>query len=313
MIAIGGWTDGYTDAAFRLLEHLDVPRRALVGPWGHNDPVHGVPAPAVGSLGECVRFYDRWLKGIENGLDSEPRLIAWLQDSVPPRARYDERPGRWVAEATWPPAAQPALRLQLAAGRTLEASAGAREVLDVHGSQTTGLDGGAWCADGHSDDLPFDQRADDGKSLCFDSEPLVVPVDMLGHAVAALTLISDRPLALVSVRLCEVLPGGASLLVTRGQLNLTHREGHDRVVPLVPGERFDGLGLRSTRSATASPWPRAYGWRSRRRTAARVALAGGGHARRRHRRESILLPLHDAAAARPLPRCARRRSRRSIR
>ena len=130
VMAIAGWTDGYTDAAFRLLEHLDVPRRALVGPWGHNDPVHGVPAPAVGSLGECVRFFDRWLKGIENGLDYEPQLIAWLQDSVPPRARYDERPGRWVAEATWPPAAQPALRLHLAAGRTLEASAGAREVLD---------------------------------------------------------------------------------------------------------------------------------------------------------------------------------------
>ena len=38
VMAIGGWTDGYTDAVFRLLEHLDVPRRGLIGPWGHNDP-----------------------------------------------------------------------------------------------------------------------------------------------------------------------------------------------------------------------------------------------------------------------------------
>ena len=97
VMAIGGWTDGYTDAALRLLEHLDVPRRGLIGPWGHNDPVHGVPAPAVGSLGECVRFFDRWLKGVPNGLDEEPMLTAWLQDSVPPRARYEERPGRWVS------------------------------------------------------------------------------------------------------------------------------------------------------------------------------------------------------------------------
>ena len=88
-------------------------------------------------------------------------------------------------------------------------------MLEIIGSQTCGLDGGAWCADGHSDDLPFDQRADDGKSLCFDSRPLDEPLELLGHAIADLTLVSDRPLALVSVRLCEVLPGGASLMVTR--------------------------------------------------------------------------------------------------
>src|SRR4029077_13685778 len=77
-----------------------------------------------------------------------------------------------------------------------------------------------------------------GPSLCSAAPPLDEPLELLGHAFADLTLISDRPLALVSVRLCEVLPGGASLMVTRGQLNLTHREGHDRVVPLIPGEPF---------------------------------------------------------------------------
>ena len=97
-------------------------------------------------------------------------LIAWLQDSVPPRARYDERPGRWIAEASWPPAAA----AHAAASTSPRAApsrrtAGERAVLEVRGAQTTGLDGGAWCADGHSDDLPFDQRADDGRSLCFDS------------------------------------------------------------------------------------------------------------------------------------------------
>jgi uncharacterized protein len=301
VMAIAGWTDGYTDAAFRLLEHLDVPRRALVGPWGHNDPVHGVPAPAVGSLGECVRFYDRWLKGVENGIDEEPMLIAWLQDSVPPRARYDERPGRWVAAASWPPPKQRELRLQLTAGRALERNAGARAVLDVRGAQTTGLDGGAWCADGHSDDLPFDQRADDGRSLCFDSPPLGKPLELLGHPVADLTLISDRPLALVSVRLCEVLPGGPSLLVTRAQFNLTHREGHDRAVPLVPGEPvavsipLDAIGHRfaagSRLRVAVSPtyWPLA--WPSPEPVTLGV-VAG---------ESSIALPLHDAASAPDAP------------
>jgi uncharacterized protein len=301
VMAIGGWTDGYTDAVFRLLEHLDVPRRALVGPWGHNDPVHGVPAPAVGSLGECVRFFDRWLKGIENGLDHEPMLIAWLQDSVPPRARYAERPGRWIAEASWPPPSQRMWRLHLGAGGTLAQEEGGRTVLSIQGAQTTGLDGGAWCADGHSDDLPFDQRADDGRSLCFDSPPLDEPLELLGHALADLTLISDRPLALVSVRLCEVLPGCASLMVTRGQLNLTHREGHDRVVPLVPGEPFrvcvplDAIAHRfaagSRLRVALSPtyWPLA--WPSPEPVTLGVVTSAS----------SIELPLHDSSAAPAAP------------
>ena len=301
VLAIGGWTDGYTDAVFRLLEHLDVPRRGIVGPWGHNDPVHGVPAPAVGSLGECVRFFDRWLKGIENGLDEEPMLIAWLQDSVPPRARYDERPGRWIAESSWPPASQRVLRFHLSANGTLSQTGGERAVLAVRGAQTTGLDGGAWCADGHSDDLPFDQRADDGRSLCFDSAPLGEPLDLLGHALADLTLVSDRPLALVSVRLCEILPGGASLMVTRGQLNLTHRGGHDRAVPLVPGEHvsvqvpLDAIAHRlspgSRLRVAISPtyWPLA--WPSPEAVTLGVVTS----------ERTIALPLHDSAAAPAAP------------
>ena len=40
------------------------------------------------------------------------------------------------------------------------------------------------------------------------------------------------------MRVCDVAPGGASTLVTRGVLNLTHRDGHEVPVPLVPGERY---------------------------------------------------------------------------
>jgi hypothetical protein len=42
--------------------------------------------------------------------------------------------------------------------------------------------------------------------------------------------------AFVSAKLCCVHPDGASELVTRGILNLTHRDGHDEMRPLVPGE-----------------------------------------------------------------------------
>ena len=39
-------------------------------------------------------------------------LRTWMQDSVPPSTSYEERPGRWVGEPSWPsphvePAAHP--------------------------------------------------------------------------------------------------------------------------------------------------------------------------------------------------------------
>ncbi|MGG7381587.1 CocE/NonD family hydrolase C-terminal non-catalytic domain-containing protein, partial [Escherichia coli] len=63
---------------------------------------------------------------------------------------------------------------------------------------------------------PPDQRAEDGRSLCFDSEPLEEPLEILGFPEAVLTVTVDRPLALVACRLCDVAPDGSSLLVTRG-------------------------------------------------------------------------------------------------
>ena len=267
VMCVGGWTDGYTDSALRLMELLDVPRRTLIGPWGHNDPESGNPGPSVGINAELVRFWDRWLKGIEP-LDDEPMVTAYLQDGVRPQANLTHRPGRWVGEPAWP---SPQLReLVLALGDgTLggDPVAGSRSLGSL---QTVGLDGGAWCADGRSADLPVDQRAEDGRSLTFTSEPLDASLELLGFAEARLSLSSDRPVALVSVRLCEVRQDGSSLLVTRGQLNLCHRRSHAEPEPVVPGEQMtvtvqlDAIGHRfaagSRLRLSLSPcyWPLAW-------------------------------------------------------
>jgi uncharacterized protein len=102
VMAVSGWADGYSNAVFRLLEHLDVPRRALVGPWSHKYPHLGVPGPAIGFLQECVRWWDRWLKGLDNGVDAEPPLALWMQDSIAPALDVRDRPGRWLFEPSWP-------------------------------------------------------------------------------------------------------------------------------------------------------------------------------------------------------------------
>jgi hypothetical protein len=138
----------------------------------------------------------------------------------------------------------------------------------TQGLQLTGLRAGVWCGDGSPADHPIDQRPEDGASLCWDFAPAGERLELLGHAVAELELRADRPVAFACVRLCDVAPDGTSSLIARGVLNLTHREGHDRVVPLVPGERVTvripmqstayavpaGHALRVAISPTYWPW-----------------------------------------------------------
>ena len=256
--AVGGFADGYTNAVPRLLAGLSVPRKGIIGPWAHVFPEDAAPGPSIGFLQETVRWFDHWLKGVDTGIMDEPMLRVWMQDSVEPQPTYEVRPGRWVAEEEWPSSriATRVWELPVAEARALL------------GVQSCGTEAGVWCADGQSADLAGDQRADDALSLTFDSEPLAEPVEILGFSEAVLELSADRPSALVAVRLCDVFPDGTSALVTRGVLNLTHRDSHEHPEPLEPGRRYEvrvpldvmgysipaGHRLRLAVSPTYWPW-----------------------------------------------------------
>jgi uncharacterized protein len=256
--AVGGFADGYTNAVPRLLGGLSVPRKGLVGPWAHAFPDDAVPGPSIGFLQECVRWWDRWLKGLDTGVMDEPMLRVWMQDSVSPRPSYPERPGRWVAEPSWPSPNVKTLVRELPLGGAAA----------LRGVQSAGTEAGVWCSDGQSADLPGDQRADDALSLAFDLEPLAEPLELLGFPEAVLDLAADRANALICVRLCDVAPDGCSALVSRGLFNLTHRESHERPSPLEPGRRYEvrvpldfiaqeipaGHRLRLAVSPTYWPW-----------------------------------------------------------
>ena len=229
VFAVGGFADGYTNAVPRLLEGLSVPRKGLIGPWAHAFPDDASPGPSIGFLQECVRWFDHWLKGVENGVMDEPMLRVWMQDSVEPRPAYEVRPGRWVAEPSWPSPHVETQHWELPeeGGRSLRAV------------QSTGTEAGAWTAEGQSADLATDQRPDDALSITYDFEPLAEPVEILGLPSVTLDLAVDRPHALVCVRLCEVFPDGTAALVTRGLLNLTHRASHEAPSALEPGTRYE--------------------------------------------------------------------------
>ena len=268
--AVGGWSDGYTDAIPRLLAGLAGPRKGLIGPWSHAFPNDSVPGPEIGFLEESLRWWDHWLKGIDTGIMDEPMLRAWMQEYTPPAPHHRDWPGRWVAEPCWPPAdaGTRARCLFLRAGGELSGDPGDGASRMHRGEEVAGLDAGALTADGGFGDWPGDQRAEDGRSLTFTSPPLDAPVEILGNPLVSLTVTSDRPGASLVARLCDVAPTGESLLVTRDLFNLTHRAGHDRAVPLVPGEavaaefglkviahRFEaGHRIRLSVSTTYWPW-----------------------------------------------------------
>jgi putative CocE/NonD family hydrolase len=276
VLASSGWADGYSNAVTRLLGHLDVPRKGLIGPWSHKFPHLGEPGPAIGYLQEVVRWWDHWLKGADNGAMDGPMLRTWMQESVPPSTSYEERPGRWVGEPSWPspeitPVAHPLARHRI--GDPGEHPAD--EELTVQSPLSVGQFAGKWASYNAPPDLPYDQREEDGGSLVFDTDALTERVEILGSPTVELEFSVNEPVAMVAARLSDVAPDGAATRVTYGLLNLTRR-GADGMPAasepelLEPGRRYradvqlNGVGQafppghRIRLSLSTSYWPLAW-------------------------------------------------------
>lgn len=239
VMAVSGWADGYSNSVFRLLSKLEGPRLGLVGPWSHKYPHMGVPGPAIGFLQECVRFWDHWLKGVDNGIDREPMLRAWMQDHVQPTTYYEFRPGRWVGEESWP---SPHIREQTfsLSQRCLVSATDshAAETNTIQSPLSVGLFAGKWCSFSATPDLPHDQREEDGGALFFDSPPLDEHLEIMGAPAVELEVASSRPVAMVAVRLSCVAPDDRATRVTYGLLNLSHRNSHEHPEPLQEGKVY---------------------------------------------------------------------------
>src|SRR5205807_1870121 len=134
---------------------------------------------AIGFLQEALRWWDRWLKGIDTGVLDEPLCRIWMQSSP-------DGAGRWVAEATWPSPRITPKRHALAPGR-LEEAGGPEVPVEWRSPPSVGLAAGDWCCFG-GEDAPTDQRDDDAGSLTFDSAPLGERLEILGAPVAVLAL-----------------------------------------------------------------------------------------------------------------------------
>ena len=230
VLSIGGWHDGYRNTISNLVSNITAPVKGIVGPWIHKYPHFAAPEPRIGFLQEALRWWDRWLKDKDTGVEDDPAYRAWLLDSVRPARWHEVRPGRWIAEKEWP---SPGIKR---ASFDLFAETGIAAPALVATRQDCGLQGGEYFPFTYGPELPGDQRADDALSVCFDLAPQADAIDIVGAPELKIRIASDRPQANLAVRLCDVHPDGASELICYGVLNLTHRNSHEVPEALKAGE-----------------------------------------------------------------------------
>ena len=128
----GGWYDSYTRAttdSYAALAPRPAGQRLLMGPWNHGartmdlesagDVDFGPGAtiagsgllppgegPVEGQLHLHRRWFDRWLRGVDNGVDREPPVRLFVMGGGDggrtPEGRL-RHGGSWRDEAQWPP------------------------------------------------------------------------------------------------------------------------------------------------------------------------------------------------------------------
>ena len=137
VLVVGGLADGYINAVMNILENLEAPRKGILGPWVHLYPNFGVPGPQIGFLQEALRWWDRWLKDIDTGVERDPDYRAYLMDGVRPATWYLDRPGRWLAEDKGATSHLPVQTLHLSDTGLGDATELSQTVLLAYAAQST--------------------------------------------------------------------------------------------------------------------------------------------------------------------------------
>ncbi|MEA2558332.1 MAG: uncharacterized protein QOG88_1870 [Actinomycetota bacterium] len=233
---VTGWADGYRNNSLRTFEGLSAPKRLLAGPWAHAATDTSIPGPNIDLVPEMLKWWDHWLKGVDNGVDREPPIVLFAQRSTLPGADRPVVNGAWRYEPTWPAARLTPRTLDLASAQANATSEGP-DLLEVRGD--VGVTAWISCAGHMPYGQPVDQRPDEIASLTYTWDVLDEDLELLGHPTLRVRVTSSAPVAYLSAKLCDVFPDGTSSLVTRGMLNLTHRDSPREPIPLDPGKPYE--------------------------------------------------------------------------
>lgn len=244
-----GWFDAYGKSQLLTFANLDNPQKIHIGPYFHADRF------GVDIFGEALRWFDYWLKGVDNGIMDEPRVRYFVLG--------DNADAEWRTADSWPLGDEQRILFYLSQGPSgsidsINDGVLARHHVDVVGSDFYAVIPGislggylernnglfrAHCRDKtvveescyRGSGYPDLADRYDAKSLTYTSAPLEDDVIIVGHPLVSLSISSSSPDAAIFVVLEEVEPDGSSHFLTDNALRLSHRTINRPV--------FNNLGL----------------------------------------------------------------------
>ncbi len=224
----------------RKLSHM------VVGPWGHGSTqkfgdIDFGPTAHVEINDLEVRWYDYFLKGIQNGLDKEPPVKIfvmgrneWVYEQEYPLARTDYRPmyftsggsangDRGDGRLTWE-----------------KPAASATDTYKYDPANPVPSLGGNNCCGTPTPAGPKDQRPIEGRQdvLVYTSEPLAEPLEVTGPVKVVLYASSDAPDTDFVAKLVDVYPDGTTYNMAEGIVRARYRESLSTPTLLKPGEVY---------------------------------------------------------------------------
>ncbi len=216
-------------------------QRLLIGPWTHGKPgldrttfggVDFGPNAAFDYNETLFRFFDYWMKGIDDGYGQEPPVRYFVMgDNV------------WRTDQDWPPPATRYMDLALAADGRLQwgaatGEATARLVYDPRNPIRLPGDGLIYTSGPRSSDWRIVTSRRD--VVLFTSEPLERDMEITGQILAHVWLTSTAPDTDVSMRLLDVAPDGTvrNFTVAPAMLRARYRSTeHDAAPAPLPAGR----------------------------------------------------------------------------
>ena len=236
VLIIGAWRDFYRNSALRMYEHLTVPKKLLMGPWGHVFPDWGYPGPSINYMPQIVRWLDHWLKGHDTGMLNEPSFTAFMRESSFTKPEFKGGPGYWRELDKWSSINMSEKRFFLGTQQKLEEEIKGEGSDDYTYNVAVGMGDPSWHS-GIAKCEGGEQHFDEKNSLIYTSDPLSERLDIMGRPQMELTFSSTALIVNLIVKLFDVAPDGSSDIITWGVLNLTHRNSHTEPKPLTLGEK----------------------------------------------------------------------------
>ncbi len=243
-VNIGGWYDIFSQGnidCFVGLQNLGASpargnQKLIMGAFGHGRLAGDLKYPEDAGLkdsGLAFRWFDHWLKDVDNGVEREPAVRYYMMGDTMDAAA----PGnQWRSVDAWPPKSD-VRSYYLAAGGKLTTQLPAADASSSEASDSFVYDPQDPVPTVGGNNLllplgPMDQRAVSGRGdvLKFETEPLAEPVEVAGQILVDLIVSTDAEDTDFMVKLVDVYPNGYEALLLDQGLRLRFREGFNRMV-----------------------------------------------------------------------------------